>query len=97
MARVKVDLTKNTWTKILTNVTSAKIYLRSVNPNDLWIVDVATGAAAPTDGNSTGNPFDLDEASPVTSRETTISNTANIDVYLFCTKTGGQIIADAQA
>jgi hypothetical protein len=92
MARTKVDLTQNTWTKVATNVTDGIIELRNCQPSKIWKTYVATGAGAPTGGNSTGNPFDLDEASPVLERSITISNSTAIDVYLFTTEKSIEVV-----
>jgi hypothetical protein len=92
MARTKVDLTQNTWTKVATNVTSGFIGLRNSQPSKIWKTYVLTGEAAPTDGNSTGNPFDLDIAEPVLERIIEITSTVAIDVYLFTTETPVEVV-----
>jgi hypothetical protein len=92
MARTKVDLTQNTWTKVATSVLKGRIGLRNSQYSKVWKTFVLTGLAAPTDGNDTHNPFDLDEAEPVLSRTIEIDSDVLIDVYLFTTETPIEVV-----
>jgi hypothetical protein len=92
MARTKVDLVQNTWTKVATSVTKGRIGLRTLQPSKIWKTYVLTGAAAPTDGNTTHNPFDLDEAEPVIYRNIKIDSDVLIDVYLFTDEPSGEVV-----
>lgn len=79
---VGFDLTKNTWTKVATNVTEGQIWI--VEPRAVYShYYVATGGAAPTD---------MTLASPLPEPGLPISVDVASDVYVYAGGVDGRVL-----
>lgn len=86
---VFVNLTKNVWEKVATNVTSGLVHALG-GPNRYFQTYRDTGGAAPSSSESNRAL----EAVPFSGITETISSTAGIDVYIYCSKDGGRVRVD---
>jgi hypothetical protein len=83
---IKVDVPKNTWTKVATNVTAGVIKIRDYQSSDYFSTYRMTGNPAPT-GDQTETT-----STQIKSPEMIISATAGIDVYLYCYEKDGSVV-----
>jgi len=83
-----ITCTKNTWTKVATNVTTGQIHKKSEAPQEYLSTYRMTGGAAPTNKEEGVTIFvggNITEA---------ISAIAGIDVYIYPVTTDGKVRVD---
>lgn len=83
---IKVDIPKNTWTKVATNVIDGIITIKQWQASRYFQTYRVTGDPAPT-----GNQNE-DTATETTCSEIVISAIAGIDVYMFCIQYDGEVV-----
>ena len=83
---VKVEIPKNAWTLVASNVSSGLITIRQWQPSTYYQTYRVTGNPAPTGDQNE------DTSTITTGREITISANENIDVYLFSKDVDGEVV-----
>jgi len=82
----KIDVSKNTWTKVATNATSGIITIRQWQPSKYYQTYRVTGDPAPTGDHNE------DTSVLTTGQEISISAIEAIDVYLYCYNLDGEVV-----